>query len=104
MKYLVKLFQLAIVIVILYPIYYLWDTDRVDNFCDLIEPGMTVSELHALARNKKVELNTTTDLHPDRGGGQWMTSVDAEASFDGYTCVIIGAADSVAKAQIIKAK
>lgn len=104
MKYLVKLFQLAIVIVILYPVYYVWDTDRVDNFCNLIEPGMTVAELKALAKNKKVALNTAHDSHPDRGTGQWMTSVDAEASFDGYTCVIIGAANSVANAQIIKAE
>lgn len=104
MKYVVKLFQLAIVIAILYPVYYVWDTDRVDNFCDLVETGMTVAELQTLAKNKKVALNTTHDLHPDRGSGQWMTSVDADASFDGYTCVIIGAADSVAKAQIIKAE
>lgn len=100
MKYLVKLFQLAIVLAILYPIYYIWDTDRIDHFCESIEPGMSVEALNTLAERHGMSLNTPTDLTSE--GGLWITSVDSYASFSGYACVIKGAANRVAVAQVIK--
>ncbi|EEF78624.1 hypothetical protein LP43_2062 [Methylophaga thiooxydans] len=100
MKYLVKLVQLGIVLVILYPIYYVWDTDRIDNFCEGIKPAMSVEALNALAERHGLTLNAPEDL--TSAGGLWITSVESHASFSGYACVIKGAANRVAVAQVIK--
>jgi hypothetical protein len=97
MKRLVNLIQLAIVIAILYPLFYVWDTDRVDNFCKLVKPGMSQDELVALADENGMKL-----IGPDDIGGRWIASVPSRASFSGYACVIKGAVDTVANAEIIR--
>lgn len=99
MKYLVKLFQLAIVLAILYPVYYVWDTDRIDNFCEWIKPGMSLVELKALADEHNVTLNIPDEL---QRAGQWITSVESTASFSGYACVVKGAGNRVAVAKVVK--
>jgi uncharacterized protein YxeA len=98
MKRLVNLVQLLIVLAILYPVYYVWDTSRIDKFCGLIKAGMTVAELEQIADDLNISLNTPAGKGET---GQWMTSVDATASTDRYACVIIGAVDTVASARII---
>mgnify|MGYP000362661074 CR=1 FL=1 len=97
MKILVNLIQLGVVLAILYPVYYVWDTGRVEDFCELIEPGISVSELQLLADEQSVTLNMPTDNET----GQWMTSVESSASIDRFACVIIGAVDSVATARLV---
>jgi hypothetical protein len=98
MKRLVNLVQVAIVLAILYPVYYVWDTSRIDKFCGLIEAGMSVARLQQIADDHNITLNTPAG----RGEtGQWMTSVDSRAAIDRYACVIIGAVDTVASARII---
>lgn len=101
MKRLVNLIQLAIVIAILYPVYYVWDTGRIDNFCELVEPGMSVTELQQLADEHNISLNGPGD---NTETGQWMISVESRAAIDRYACVIIGAVDRVASAQLIDEK
>lgn len=98
MKRLVNLVQLAIVGAILYPVYYVWDTQRIENFCEQILPGMKVKALNALAEESGIDLNASETL---RGMGQWMTSIESSASLDRYACVIIGTVDSVVSANII---
>ena len=99
MKALVKLLQLAIVVAILYPVYYVWDTGRIDDFCEAIEPGISVSQLQQLADEHNISLNGPGAAQE---AGQWMTSVESRASIDRYACVIIGAVDSVANARIVR--
>lgn len=101
MKYLVKVFQLAIVLAILYPVFYVWDTDRVDNFCESVKTGMSLVELEKLAEEHHVTLNSPDEF---QRAGQWITSVESTASIDGYACVIKGASNRVAVAQIIKSE
>lgn len=99
MKALVTLIQLAIVAAVLYPVYYVWDTGRIETFCEAIKPGMTLAELDALADESNISLNM-----PQSGDGssaQWMTSLESRASLDRYACVIIGAVDRVASAHIV---
>ena len=100
MKRLVNLVQLLIVVALLYPVYYVWDTSRIEHFCHLIEPGMSVKELMILAENEGISLN----MSPDGETGQWMTSIDSRASIEGFACVIIGAVDKVANAKIVRHK
>mgnify|MGYP000170988700 FL=1 len=97
MKILVNLIQLAVVLAILYPVYYVWDTGRVEDFCELIEPGISVSELQRLADAQGITLN----MPADNETGQWMTSVESSASIDRFACVIIGAVDRVASARLV---
>lgn len=99
MKPLVTLVQLAIVAAILYPVYYVWDTGRIDDFCEAIEPGISVTELQQLADAHHISLNGPGD---DQESGQWMTSIESRASIDRYACVIIGAVDNVANARIVR--
>ncbi len=99
MKYLVKLVQMVIVLAILYPVYYVWDTDRIDNFCEWVKSGMSLAELEALADEHDVTLNSPDEL---QRSGMWITTVESTASFDDYACVIKGSGNRVAKAQIIK--
>ncbi|MCX4188241.1 hypothetical protein [Methylophaga sp. OBS4] len=100
MKRLVNLIQLAIVVAILYPLFYVWDTDRVDNFCKLVKPGMSQDELVALADDNGMNLIGPNPIN--LSGGRWIASVPSRASFAGYACVIKGAADTVATAKIIR--
>lgn len=97
MKILVNLIQLGVVLAILYPVYYVWDTGRVEDFCESIEPGISVSELLQLAEEQGITLN----MPADNETGQWRTSVESSASIDRYACVIIGAVDRVASARLV---
>lgn len=97
MKRLVNLVQILIIFALLYPVYYIWDTSRIEDFCNLIKPGISVAELQRLAETKRVLIN----LPSDKGDGQWMTSVESSASFDRFACVVIGAVDRVASARLI---
>lgn len=100
MKRLVNLVQLAIVAAMLYPVYYIWDTDRIDNFCDLVKPGMSLTELEALAEENHIDVNIPDEAAKEKG--QWMTSVESKAALDRYACVILGAADRIATAEIVE--
>ncbi|MTI63968.1 hypothetical protein [Methylophaga sp.] len=97
MKILVNLFQVVIVLAILYPVFYVWDTGRIEDFCELIEPGISVSDLQQLADEQGITLN----IPADNDTGQWMTSVESTASIDRFACVVIGAVDRVASARLV---
>jgi hypothetical protein len=101
MKYLVMLIQLAIVGAIIYPVYYVWDTGRIENFCEQIKPGMSVEALNALAEESHISLNSPHNKTEQ--GGQWITSVESSAAINRYACVIMGAVDRVASANIVEA-
>lgn len=98
MKILVNLTQVVIVLAILYPVYYVWDTGRIEDFCELIEPGISVSELQQLADDQGITLN----IPAENGTGQWMTSVESSASIDRFACVVIGAVDRIASARLVR--
>ncbi|MCX4191478.1 hypothetical protein [Methylophaga sp. OBS1] len=98
MKGLVGLVQILIVIALLYPVYYIWDTSRVEAFCNLIKPGMSTKELQRLAETKHISLHIPNSNET----GQWMTSVDSSASIDRFACVISGAVDKIASARLLE--
>lgn len=100
MKPLVTLVQLALVAAILYPVYYVWDTGRIENFCHDVKPGMTLEQLNALAENNHIHLNAPKNR--GESSAQWMTSVDSRAAVGRYACVIIGAVDRVASAHLVE--
>jgi hypothetical protein len=99
MKILVNLFQLAVVAAILYPVYYVWDTGRVEHFCQEIKVGMSVEELNKIADEKNITLNVPEALGAQ--GGQWMTAAESNTFFDDKACIIKGAVDKIASVKLV---
>lgn len=99
MKLLVFAVQLIIISAMIYPIYYLWETDKVDNFCKQLQVGMTKDQLLQQADQHNVTLVGPDD--DSLAGGKWQASVSAKSALSDYACVIKGAADSVASAKIV---
>lgn len=100
MKVLVRLFELAVILLIAYPVFYLWDTDRVDRFCAETTPLMSQAELLQRAKQQGMKLRGPEPL----AGAQWRIRIESRASFAGYACVIRGAGDTVAHAEIVKGR
>lgn len=103
MKMLVKLFQFSIVLVMLYPVYYVWETDKIYSACQQIKPGMAYQEIVIdLHHNYGLGLSRITGDYAQ--GEKWSALVESHASFAGYACEIRGSGDQIAGARIIKGK
>ena len=98
MKRLVNIVQLMIVLVMFYPVYYMWDTGRVDDICAQIKPGMAKAQFMQLVDDFSVKLIGPQDV--SIAGGEWHAAVVARASFSGYACEVKGIGNLVAKAEI----
>jgi len=46
-KFLTDIIQFIVVVAIFYPVYYYWDTSKVDKFCTKLEPGMNCASCQA---------------------------------------------------------
>lgn len=99
MKRLVNLIQLAVIAAIVYPIYYVWDTGRIDEFCSQIKAGMTLEQVQALADEAHISLKLPDEA--DSADGQWRIAIESRAAIDQYACVIIGSVDRIANAEIV---
>lgn len=99
MKLIVNLIQLAVVAAIIYPIFYIWDTDKIEQFCKNIEPGMSKQEFIQLAEDSSVKILGPTD--GDVAGGKWQATIVAYSPYTKYSCKVKGTGNSVAVATII---
>lgn len=100
MKHFVNVFQLAAIVIILYPIFYVWDTDKVDNFCEALTVGMQKAAFLQLTEEHSVKL-----LGPfDEGmkGGKWHATVVARIPYIDYRCQIKGLGPTVTAFKIKK--
>ena len=93
MKMLANLFQLTAIVAMLYPAYYIWDRDQVDNFCEELNVGMSKHELLTLADSNNVTM--LGPVNESIEGGKWYASVSPAVSSD-YSCVIKGIGATVA--------
>lgn len=100
MKLLVNLIQVLIICVIVYPIFYVWEIEHIENFCRDIKPGITDLMLVELAKDYHLNLNGLEDGYAEKG--RWLAEVRAKSSFSGYRCEISGIASKVANARIIE--
>lgn len=100
MKRLVNLVQLLIVAIMIYPVYYVWNTGKVDDLCDQIKPGMTKSSFLQLVDNFNFRLVGPVD--DGLAGGMWHALVIARASLStpGYACEVKGTGNLVAVAKL----
>jgi hypothetical protein len=98
MKTLVNLIQLFIVAAIVFPVFYIWDTDKVENLCKRIEPGMEKAEFLKLANELGVRLEGPT--YEGIEGGKWHAKVVTYTPFIEHECLIKGAAKTVASGKL----
>ena len=99
MKIIVNLMQITVVAAIIYPMFYIWNTGKIEQFCKLVEPGMTKQALIELADELSVKMLGPTD--GDVAGGKWQATIIAYSPYTKYSCEIKGIANSVAVAEII---
>jgi len=98
MKSLVDAIQLLIIAAIIYPMFYVWDTTQVDQFCEVVETGMSKQEFIQLADTNLVKITSPTD---DGLSGKWHSSVVTYSPFSSYSCEVVGLGNKVSSAWII---
>ena len=97
MKLIVNLMQLLIIAVLLYPFYYLWETDRIETVCKRYEVGMSPTEVTKQAERyflKWQELPKSDD--------NWHLQIVSRASLSGYACDIHGVGNKMASARVVE--
>jgi hypothetical protein len=102
MKQLVNSLQYLVILVIVYPIYYVWETDKVTNFCEQVEGGMSKEQFVRLSEQANVHLKGPAD--DSLTGGQWRASVAPGMFISSDECVIKGAGNTVATARLYETK
>lgn len=105
MKYqqtLVKLLQFSIVLVMIYPLYYVWETDKIKSACQQIKPGMSYSNTLVLLKSFGLDFSQMNGDYAQ--GEKWQGLVESHASFAGYACEIRGFGDQIAKVRMVKGK
>ena len=102
MKSLVNSIQYLVVLVLLYPIYYVWQTDKVIDFCELIESGMTKQRMVQLGEQASIKMIGPEDMSLE--GGKWLATVEPGAFISSDICVIKGTGNKVATAGLFEAE
>lgn len=100
MKYLVNCLQYCLVLLIIYPVYYTWQTDKVSDFCHQIEGGMTKEKLLELGYLADVNMKGPNYIKFE--GGRWHAFVVPGRFVSGSECVIKGAGRKVATVDLFK--
>jgi len=99
-KQLVNSLQYLVVLVLLYPIYYVWQTSKVSDFCEQIETGMSKQQLVALSEQENVYMDGPEDI--SLVGGKWRAIVKPGKFISAEECIIKGAGKTVATAHLFE--
>lgn len=102
MKILVKLLQLTMVLLMLYPLYYVWETDKINSACQQMQPGMSYNDI--VIKLDRFGLGFSRINGDYAQGEKWLGLVESKVSFYGYVCEIRGIGNQVAGARILKGK
>lgn len=98
MKHIVNLIQLAIIAAIIFPMYYVWDTEKIDTICEAIQPGLTKSTFLQMVDDRGVKIDGPHD--EDIAGGKWHALIVARTPFIEHHCLIKGVGRTVASAKL----
>jgi len=96
-KLLVWTIQLLVISAIIYPMFYLWDTNNVEQFCKLLDKGAKKQELMQLADENSVKIIAPVDVGIL---GKWRASAVAWSPLTSTTCDIVGQGNRVSDAWI----
>ncbi|MFW5450952.1 MAG: hypothetical protein ACKE9I_05080 [Methylophagaceae bacterium] len=99
MKQLVNLIQLIVVVGLVYPVFHMWDADKVEQFCKIIEPSMEKEYFLELADEANVKMIGPTDYTII--GGKWQATVIGRSAFSTESCLIKGTANKIAIVQMV---
>ncbi|MBE0439207.1 MAG: hypothetical protein IBX57_05435 [Gammaproteobacteria bacterium] len=100
MKCLVNLIQVAIVVAIIFPIFHIWDTDKVEQLYRNTRAAMAKSEFIELAHNSGAKITGPND--DDLAGGKWTAIASSHSPFAQEFCEIKGTSKTVAAAKMIE--
>lgn len=98
MKLIVNLMQLLIIAVLIYPFFYLWETDRIETLCESLEVGMPAEDITQRAEKAFLKWQQ----RPAVDTNKWHLQVISRASFAGFHCDIKGVGNKMSSARIIK--
>lgn len=99
---LVKLLQFLVVLVMIYPLYYVWETDKIKSACQQIKPGMTYNNVVIDLQGKGLGFSRMKGAQAP--GEKWLGLVESHASFSGYACEIRGFGNQIAGVRTVKGK
>jgi len=97
MKLLVDAIQMFVIAALVYPMFYLWDINKVDRFCNQIEKGTTKQEFLQHAALQSVKIIEPTD---DGILGKWNSSAVTWSPFTNHSCEVRGFGSAVFDAWI----
>ncbi len=98
MKFFVNIMQLLIIAALIYPFFYLWETDKIETLCDELEIGMPAEEIITKADESFLKWQQNQQSEADK----WQLQIISRASFAGYICDIKGKGKKMSSARIIK--
>ena len=102
MKLLANCVQYLVIAIIIYPVYYIWETDKVTNFCEQVEDGMSKEQFVRLSEQANVNIRGPAD--DGFIGGKWQASVVPGKFITAEKCVIKGSGNKVASAKLFEAE
>lgn len=100
MKQLVNSLQYLVVLILIYPIYYVWQTGKVTDFCEQVETGMSKQQLVVLSEQANVYMDGPEDI--SLVGGKWRAIVKPGKFISADECVIKGTGKTVATARLFE--
>lgn len=100
MKQLVNSLQYLVVLILIYPIYYVWQTGKVTDFCEQVETGMSKQQLVVLSEQANVHMDGPEDI--SLVGGKWRAIVKPGKFISADECVIKGTGQTVATARLFE--
>lgn len=92
MEWLENVIQTLVVVVMANLLFYIWDTGKVDSFCNEVHQGMTVNQLQGLATKHKVIM--LSPINESVTGDKWYTLVETIFPFSDCKCMVNGVGDS----------
>lgn len=99
MNRLVDVFHILLISLALSPVYFIWQSNRVNEFCSHVESGMTVNTLNELA--DRAGLKVVGLANANTNFGKWQASVVTKLPFSDDECRVKGLGSNVARAKFI---
>lgn len=98
MKIFVNLMQLLIIAALIYPFFYLWETDKIETLCEALEIGMPAEEII----DKADQYFLKWHQKPQQDADKWHLQIISRASFAGFVCDIKGKGQKMSSARLLK--
>jgi len=99
LKQLVNLIQLVIIAAIILPVLSIVDNDRVEKFCQKIEPGMNKEAYLDIVKQENVKLAGL--IGDELLGARWQLVVVPRLPFSELACVTEGVSNIVATTELV---